>query len=100
MPRALNQGNIRALEYQAYNHPHRLTMKDYNGWRPVHEAVYRGDLELVQFLMARGASVHDRVEKGDEKGPDCIGLARQSPAVTEDSPLMQYLLSLAEGAEL
>lgn len=75
-------------------------MKDYNGWRPIHEAVYRGDLETTQFLMEHGSSIHDRIGKGHDNGPDVLELARQSPFVTEDHELWPYLLSLVEGSEL
>ena len=76
-------------------------MKDYNGWRPIHEAVYRGDLETVQFLIENGASIHDRIGKGHhDDGPDILEIARQSPIVGEGHEVWQYLLSLLEGSEL
>ena len=101
VPRSLQRGDIRALEYQAHYYPYRLHRKDYNGWRPIHEAVYRGDLESTQFLMEHGATIHDRIGKNDEDtGPDVLTLARQSPVVKEGHPLLEYLLSLEEGSEL
>lgn len=99
VPSAVHRGDIRSLEYQAINYPHRLLKRDSNGWRPIHEAVYSGDLENVQFLMENGATVHDRIGR-DNDGPNCVELARESPNVDEGHPVMEYLLSLAEGAEL
>ena len=104
VPKALQRGDIRALEYIAYHKPELLLQKDPNGWAPVHEAVYRGDLEGTQFLFENGASIHDRLDvyKNGEKtaGPDCLGLAKQSPRVTDDHPLMLFLLDVMAASEL
>lgn len=100
VPRALNRGDVRALEYHALHNPHKLLEKDYNGWMPIHEAAYRGDMEGIQFLIEHGASLDDRIDNANGDGPDVRGLVQQSPWVKEDSPVLAYFASLDEGMEL
>ena len=92
---------MRALEYIAHHNPDDLLKVDYNGWRPVHEAVYKGDLEALQFLLEHGASIHDRVVREDNlEGPNVLELAKQSPAVSMEHPVMRFLLEEMGASEL
>jgi ankyrin repeat protein len=78
-------------------YPHKIHRKDYNGWAPVHEAVWSGHKKLVEFFLRNGATVHDRTGVEDE-GLNLLELARAAPHMDEDHPIIQYLLEM-EGAE-
>lgn len=92
---------MRALEYVALHNPDDLIKVDYNGWSPVHEAAFRGDLDSVQFLFEHGASIDDRVQREDGlQGPNVLELAKQSPDVGVDHPVMEFLLEEMGESEL
>ena len=42
----------------------RVSAKDGGGYTPLHLAAFRGDLELVQILLAHGADAHARTDDG------------------------------------
>lgn len=92
------------MEYIALHTPEKLIEKDYNGWAPIHEAVYRGDVEGVQFLLDNGASIEDRIGKPDENpGLNVLELFQMSPLFNEMNPphpMTQFLMSQQQQAEL
>jgi ankyrin repeat protein len=94
---------MRALEYIALHSPEKLIERDYNGWAPIHEAVYRGDLEGVQFLLENGARVEDRIEKpGGIPDMNVLELFQKSPTYSANPshPLTEFLMSQQVQAEL
>jgi ankyrin repeat protein len=38
---------------------------DYNGWMPLHEAVYYGEADVVKLLLANKADVNAKTKKGE-----------------------------------
>ena len=59
--KAVEMGDIRTLEVIAQVRPEGLLEKDGNGWAPVHEAVRRGRLDVLKFLIAQGASPNEKM---------------------------------------
>lgn len=101
VPTAISRGDLRGLEYVAFHKPEDLTKLDYNGWRPVHEAAYRGDLDSLEFLLDNGATIYDRIGKeGDTPGPNVLEIAQQSPEVDMEHPVMLFLLDEMASSEL
>jgi ankyrin repeat protein len=90
------------LEYIALHEPEKLIQKDYNGWAPIHEAVYRGDVEGVQFLLDHGASLEDRVGKpGENPAQNVVELFQRSPHYKDGNhPMVQFLMDQQKQSEL
>ncbi|CAB9499639.1 Ankyrin Repeat [Seminavis robusta] len=101
VPRAINRGDVRALEYIAMNMPEKITMKDYNGWEPIHEAAYAGNLDALKLLVDNGASLWSQVGRpGDTPGPNVLGIAQLNDENKPDSPVMVYLKEQMVDSEL
>jgi Ankyrin repeats (3 copies) len=58
--RAASDGNHEELVEVIDSHEEYVNARDANGWTPLHEAVRRGKLESVQFLIDRGSDVNSR----------------------------------------
>jgi prolyl 4-hydroxylase len=43
--------------------------KDENGWTPMHEGVRSGKVEVVEYLLNRGAEINERTHGGDGATP-------------------------------
>jgi hypothetical protein len=41
-----------------------IHQKDINGTTPLHAATFRGSLDMVKFLVSKGASIHERNNEG------------------------------------
>ena len=59
--KAVRAGDLRTLEAIAHVRPEGLVEKDAaNGWGPIHEAVRRGRLDVLKFLLEHGASANQK----------------------------------------
>ena len=47
---------------------HQINVRDYSGWIPLHEAANHGYVEIVEYLLDKGATINDR------GGDDCDGI--------------------------
>lgn len=80
-------GKLGELKEMAERDPSILTKPDMNGWRPLHEAVRSGELEVVEYLVEHGADVNQRTNQG--KGGTPLFWAEQM--LDKDSPVVLYL---------
>ncbi|XP_053908828.1 NF-kappa-B inhibitor beta, partial [Cuculus canorus] len=64
------------------DHSHQLESRNYDGLTPLHVAVLRGDLELVELLLAAGADP-DVPEPSGGRAPLHLAVEAQSAAVAE-----------------
>jgi len=58
--KAVENGDLNQVVDMARKIPKSLHMKDEKGWYPLHLAVQAGHLEIVKFLIARGANINAR----------------------------------------
>ena len=68
-----------------------VNARDKNGWTPLHEAIRSKDIEVVRYLLEKGADVNLRTIERNGKGGSPLYLARKY--VNEDDPLIALLLS-------
>eukprot|EP00586_Coscinodiscus_wailesii_P003754 CAMPEP_0172480452 /NCGR_PEP_ID=MMETSP1066-20121228/5561_1 /TAXON_ID=671091 /ORGANISM="Coscinodiscus wailesii, Strain CCMP2513" /LENGTH=480 /DNA_ID=CAMNT_0013241745 /DNA_START=62 /DNA_END=1504 /DNA_ORIENTATION=+ len=61
---AARDGDIKYLSQIALKEKHKLTLKDDNGWQPLHEAARGGHAEAVKFLIEHGSGVNERTNDG------------------------------------
>ena len=47
---------------------HQVNVRDYSGWLPIHEAANHGFVEIVDYLIDKGAWINDR------GGDECEGI--------------------------
>ena len=57
---AAKSGDVETVEYLLTGLGMKVDKKDSVGKLPLHWACYGGSLEVVQFLIKRGAKVHDK----------------------------------------
>jgi len=55
------EGPLEKLKVNIKANPEHVNVRDANGWTPLTEAVRSGKLEVVDFLMSRGADVNARM---------------------------------------
>ena len=67
-----------------------IRTKDENGWEPLHEGIRSGHLDVVDFLIKKGADINERTLDGEGDSPLRISLDTNGP----DHPVTEYLLSL------
>jgi prolyl 4-hydroxylase len=61
---AARDGDVNYLSQIAKNARHKLTLKDENGWQPLHEAARGGHVPAVKFLTEHGSDVNERTNHG------------------------------------
>jgi len=66
---AASVGNLSMLRDFATNSPELLITSDQNGWQPLHEAARGGHLDVVEFLIKKGANLNTRTNKGEGGTP-------------------------------
>ena len=88
-------GDMELLQNLAQTDKKALVYRDENGWEPLHEAVRRGQLEAVQFLIQEGgANINSRTGT-HHRGESPLNLALQH--LTASDAVTRFLLS--NGAE-
>jgi len=88
--KAAQEGNTSTLKKIAKAHPEKLTEKDSNGWRPIHEASRTGSLESLKILVEAGVGINE-VTNGSA-GETALDLAIDTHG--EESDVVMYLLSM------
>ena len=96
--------DLRDLAYILDLQPQYVNQADELGWTPLHEACRTLNLELVQFLVDRGADIHAKTKEGQSVGFLCTYFTettspdeqyRKNPYI---HPMVRYLLG--KGARL
>lgn len=62
---AASLGNLSMLRDFAKSNPELITASDQNGWQPLHEAARGGHVDVVDFLIKKGANLNTRTNKGE-----------------------------------
>ncbi len=62
--RACQKGDIAMVKSILNSDLDQLNARDSNGWQPIHEAVHGGHLDIVKFLVSKGAQVDERTNNG------------------------------------
>ena len=95
---------LRDLRYILDLHPHYVNVADDLGWTPLHEACRTLNLEIVQFLVDRGADIHAKTKAGESVAYVATFFVETTSPEPEfqqnpySHPMVVYLLSL--GAKL
>lgn len=90
--RAAMEENLHELKEVVDAHEEVVHAKDANGWLPVHEAVRRGNIEIVKFLVDRGSHVNARTQNANGPGGSVLWWAINRHG--EDSDIAKYLMEL------
>lgn len=61
---AASNGDLDMFKAVLIKHPEWLNSADQNGWQPIHEAARGGHLDVVAFLIEKGANLNSRTNKG------------------------------------
>lgn len=85
---AVQDGDMDSVKTLLLNHPERLNAENESGRTPLHLAFLRGHLEIVEFLMAKGARVDTRTHANYTS----LHFAVHSLAGPEDKKKMVELL--------
>lgn len=65
---AASAGDFESLQNIIVKNPSLITVRDKNGWTPLMEAVRRGDLDSVAFLLERGSEMNARYGSNGDGG--------------------------------
>lgn len=65
-----------------------LHKRDRNWWQPIHEAVRSGEIDVVRFLVDKGADIHSKTLNGGS----VLWWARK--VLSPDHPIISYLSDL------
>eukprot|EP00548_Thalassiothrix_antarctica_P013872 CAMPEP_0194171908 /NCGR_PEP_ID=MMETSP0154-20130528/6470_1 /TAXON_ID=1049557 /ORGANISM="Thalassiothrix antarctica, Strain L6-D1" /LENGTH=474 /DNA_ID=CAMNT_0038884427 /DNA_START=169 /DNA_END=1590 /DNA_ORIENTATION=+ len=57
-------GELEKLTDLIERHPNLITKADKNGWTPLHEGVRSGNVEVIRYLLSKGADVNHRTGVG------------------------------------
>lgn len=76
-----------------------LTLKDQNGWEPIHEAARWGQLQILEILIVHGVNINQASNFGSGESPLRIAMDH----LKEGHPVLAYLKlhgAVAFGPEL
>jgi hypothetical protein len=93
--RHAQKGEIAKLKEVLDANPKMVNKRDSNGWTPLHEAVRDGSLEVIEFLLDRGAEVNVRTgARADGASPLFLAWEyhRENPDDTEQSDVEALLI--------
>ena len=91
----VQRGDLRTLQYIAKINPEKLHQDDGTSakWKPIHEAVRSGHLDILKFLIEEGEADKDEwVNIGDSRGKHPIDLATE--LLEDENPILEYLTSI------
>ena len=57
---------------------HKVTLRDENDWQPVHEAARGDNVEVLQYLVSKGARIEDETGGGGGIKRDVKWWAKES----------------------
>mmetsp|Transcript_15567 Transcript_15567/g.21269 ORF Transcript_15567/g.21269 Transcript_15567/m.21269 type:complete len:527 (-) Transcript_15567:272-1852(-) len=96
---AAQGGDLRQLERVVEKKKELVTAKDENGWTPLHEGARAGSIEVVDYLLKKGADANERTNYGT--GASALWLAENEHG--GDHPIVSFLKgigALSLGPEL
>jgi prolyl 4-hydroxylase len=91
----VQRGDLRTLKYIAKINPDKLHQDDGTNakWKPIHEAVRSGHLDILKFLIEEGeADKNEWVNVGDGRGKHPLDLATEF--LEDEHPILEYLTSI------
>lgn len=68
-----------------------VNMRDHNGFTPLHHAAARGDNELIEYLMSKGADITAVARKGQTVADMANGPVQRIPPFVETVALLEKL---------
>jgi ankyrin repeat protein len=68
-----------------------VNARDFNGYTPLHHAAARGDNELIQYLVSKGADVTAVSRKGQTTADMANGPVQRIPPFLETVALLEKL---------
>jgi ankyrin repeat protein len=84
-------GWIPAVKYLVEELGTDVNARDHNGYNPLHHAAARGDNELIQYLMAKGADVKAVSRRGQTTADMANGPVQRIPPFLETVALLEQL---------
>jgi prolyl 4-hydroxylase len=91
----VQRGDLRTLKYIAKLNPAKLHEDDGTSakWKPIHEAVRSGHLDILKFLIEEGdVDKNEWVNVGDSRGKWPLDLAKEF--LEDEHPVHEYLLGI------
>jgi len=83
-------GDLEKLSDLIERHPNLITKRDKNGWTPLHEGTRSGNVEVVKYILSKGADVNHRTKSG--LGQSALFLAHQMHG--KEHPISKYIESV------
>ncbi len=68
-----------------------VNLRDHNGFTPLHHAAARGDNELIEYLMSKGADITAVARKGQTVADMANGPVQRIPPFVETVALLEKL---------
>lgn len=68
-----------------------ITAADANGWTPLHEGARSGNIEVIRYLLSKGADINHRTGK-EKNGYSALGVAHQIHG--PDHPISKFIESV------
>ena len=84
-------GWIAALTYLVEDLGVDVNARDHNGYAPLHNAAARGDLDMVRYLVSKGADVTAVSRKGQTTADMANGPVQRIQPYTETLALLESL---------
>ena len=64
IPSAIDDGNVKKIERILKSHPRLVNKKGEFGWTPLYKAAFKGNKEIAELLVSKGADVNAKDPKG------------------------------------
>ncbi|GMH75806.1 hypothetical protein TrST_g2 [Triparma strigata] len=76
--RAAAEGDLERVKKIVNKEEHKVTLRDENDWQPVHEAARGDNVEVLQYLVSKGARIEDETGGGGGIKRDVKWWAKES----------------------